>query len=115
MKLPIHFSRLKKYSGSAAVVICGLLLYATRESMPPGTDLVGALIALFGLGKQIEGGVADRIQERIGVLAARQAEHGKRIEDLREIADDHATHLERFQPYLKTLGCPAAKVLRPAS
>jgi hypothetical protein len=103
--------RFKRYAWPASVVASGLLLYASRDQMPPGTDLVGALMSLFGLGQQISASVSERIFERIGAIASKQAE-------LTKVADNHATVLKRHQQYFKSLSRPEAvldEVLRPAS
>jgi len=100
--------RVKKYAWPGSVIISGLLLYAARDGMPPGTDLVGALLALLGLGRQMGSDIVDQI-------SAKQAQLTSQVSDLVEVADDHATHLERHQSYLKPLGCPPGKVLRPTA
>lgn len=103
----------KRYGWAAVFMAIGVALFTGQQHMPPGTDLVGALIALFGVGQQISNNVAERIFERIGAVAHETAELKKGQQDLVEIADDHATHLERYQPYLHTLGYAPSKVLRP--
>jgi hypothetical protein len=96
----------RRYGWAAILMLVGVGLFTGQEQMPPGTDLVGALIALFGVGHQISSNVAERIFERIGAIALKQTE-------LAKVADDHAAHIDKHQTYLKSLGCPQAKVLRP--
>lgn len=113
-----RYPKLKRYAWPASVVLSGLLLYSAREQMPPGTDLVGALIALFGLGQQISGTVSDRIFERIGVIAQDVAEVKAEVKkghtDLVKVAEDHADHLDAHQKWLKVGGYAPSKILRPA-
>jgi hypothetical protein len=89
------------------------LLYASRDSLPPGTDLVGALMSLFGVGKRISDSVTERIFERIGAIASQQAQLAKGHSELTKVAENHAGHFD----YLKSKSYlpEAAKVLHPAA
>ena len=94
-----------------------------RKQLPPGTDLVSAIVTLYALSRnereQVAKEVVERIWHKLGQIVTTAETCQKDVTDLRAVSTDHAGHLERQQEWLKlqsfSPAFAAQPVLRPAA
>ena len=91
------------------------------RALPPGTDTVSAIIAIYALARNEREQVADQVVERLwhklGQIVTTVETCQRDVTDLRAVATGHATNLDHLQEWTESYSPEFAlqPVLRPAA